>query len=444
MPDLVIKNARLVLSDKIVQAGLVIEEGRIKQIVSDPKLPQADRVIDAHGNYVLPGLIDVHVHLREPGSSSKEDWITGTSAAAAGGVTTVLDMPNTQPPTTTIQTLSDKRAIAKPKAKVDYGFHFGASLDNLDELRRLEDDIASVKFYMSVTTGNLRVDNDAVIYEELKILAKKGILATTHAENRDMVQYWLEKLKQKENPTAVDYADYRPNICASTALNQLLYLSRKAGSRIHFCHVSTREEVNLLRKNKREGVTSEVTPHNLFLTKENIKELGNYSKVNPPLRSKQDQGTLWKAIRSGVIDVIATDHAPHLLEEKEKDILSASSGMPGLETLLPLLLNEVGKGTISLIELSKLTAGSPAKIFRIRGKGAIVEGYDADLVIVDLKKEAKVENEKLFTKCGWSPFDGWKLRGWPLKTFVRGNLVFDEGVIGDTLGKEITYTKNEE
>ena len=443
MPDLVIKNSKLVFPEKIVDAGLVIENGRIKRITKDRNLPDAERVIDAQGNYILPGLIDVHVHFREPGASSKEDWFTGSSAAVAGGITTVLDMPNTQPSTTTIQNLGQKREIAKSKAIVDYGFHFGATADNSDELSRLGNDTASVKFYMSATTGSLKIDNDALIFEELKILKDKKILATAHAENRDMVRYWFDKLKEKEKVDALDYANSRPNICAADALNRMVFLSKILGNSVHFCHVSTREELEILKNSKNNRVTAEVTPHHLFLTREDIKELGNYSKVNPPLRSREDQKELWNAIHSGVIDIIATDHAPHLPEEKERDILIASAGMPGLETMLPLLLNEVNKGNLNLIELSRLTAINPARIFRIRNKGVIQEGYDADLVIIDLKKEAKVDNSKLLTKCGWSPFDGRKLKGWPIKTFVRGNLVFDEGSIEKIQGKEVTYSKNE-
>ncbi len=439
MSDLVIKNAKLVLSDGVFEGGLLIEDGKIKKITSDSGLLKADKVIDANGNYVLPGLIDAHVHFREPGSSSKEDWFTGSSAAAAGGVTTVLDMPNTQPPTSTIEQLNRKREIAQSKSIIDYGFHFGASADNLNELSALENNVASVKFYMSETTGSLRVDNDAVIFEEFKLLADKKILATIHAENRDMIQYWTNKLKEKKEANAIDYTNTRPNICAADALNQMMYLSKMAGNRIHFCHVSTREEIMLLKNSKTEKITAETTPHHLFLTKEDIKKLGNYSKVNPPLRSIEDQKKLWDAVHSGLIDIISTDHAPHLPEEKNRDILMASAGMPGVETMLPLLLNEVNKGNLKITDITRLTAVNPAKIFQIKNKGMIKEGYDADLVIIDLKKEAKVDNSKLLTKCGWSPFNGRKLKGWPTKTFVRGNKVFDEGSIIKTQGNEVTY-----
>ena len=443
MSDLVIKNSKLVLPEKIVDAGLVIEDGKIKRVTKDKNLPDAEEIIDARGNYVLPGLIDAHVHFREPGASSKEDWFTGSSAAVAGGVTTVLDMPNTQPPTTTIRHLNEKREIARSKAIIDYGFHFGATIDNSDELSRLGNDIASVKFYMSITTGSLIVDNDAVIFEEFGILRDKKILAAVHAENHDMVEHWFDRLKEREGVDALDYANSRPNICAADALNHMIFLSKMVGNSVHFCHVSTREEVGILRNSKDNRVTAEATPHHLFLTKRDIKELGNYSKVNPPLRSREDQLELWNAIHSGVIDIIATDHAPHLPGEKERDILIASAGMPGLETMLPLLLNEVNKGNLTLIELSRLTATNPARIFRIENKGMIKEGYDADLVIIDLKKEERVDNSRLFTKCGWSPFDGWKLKGWPIKTLVRGNLVFDEGSIERIQGKEVAYSKNE-
>ncbi|RLI91116.1 MAG: dihydroorotase [Candidatus Altiarchaeales archaeon] len=441
MADLVVKNARILLPDRIFDGGVVVENGRISGIKCNTDLPDADEIIDANGNYLLPGLIDCHVHFREPGASSKEDWFTGSCAAVAGGITTVLDMPNTQPPTITMDRLEEKRKIVMDKALVDYGFHFGATLDNKNDLMKLNR-VASVKFYMSRTTGNLQVDSEAIIFEDFKILSEKKIPATVHAENNDMVEYWLNKLKDKKDADAMDYAEFRSNICAANAVNTVLFLSRIAKNRLHICHVSTVEELELIRKNKTSNITVEVTPHHLFLTKNDIKRLGNYSKVNPPLRSERDREALWNAIEEGLIDVIATDHAPHLKKSKERDILTASAGLPGIETMLPLLLNEVNKGRLSIFKLIRLTSENPARIFRIKNKGKIEIGYDADFVIVDMDIEKKVRNEDLFTKCKWSPFDGWKLKGWPVKTFIRGNLVFDEGSIEKIHGTEVAYMED--
>jgi dihydroorotase (multifunctional complex type) len=440
MADLIIKNAKLVLPDRIFSGGLVIKDGRITKIAANSKLPKGE-FFDAHGKYLLPGLIDSHVHLREPGASIKEDWNTGTCAAAAGGVTTVLDMPNNQPPTTTGKALSAKRKLVAPKARVDYGFHFGAS-GSVDELKLLKSDVASVKFFMGPTTGDLYAGDYPTVYEELKTLARKKIPATVHAENRDILAYKLKRLTLNKKVDALDYADSRPNMAAAVELSHMSYLAKLAGERMHFCHVSTWEEISVLSKLGNKNVTAEATPHHLFLSREDIKKLGSYSKINPPLRSKEDQAALWKAVRAGLIDTIATDHSPHTREEKEKDILSASAGMPGLETMLPLLLDAVNHRKLTLREVAKLTSQNPAKIFGIKNKGAIKVGYDADLVVVDMKKTAKVADDMLFTKCGWSPFSGRRLSGWPTRTFVRGALVYDGDMVYRHRGREVSYIRN--
>jgi len=440
MPDLVIKNAKLVLPDGIVDGGIVIEGSRIKEIKRSSNLPDSGEVIDAKGNHVLPGLIDAHVHFREPGASSKEDWKTGSSAAAAGGITTVLDMPNTQPPTTTLENLEEKRKIASSKSVVDYGFHFGACNENMEEMNSLADGIASVKFYMSQTTGNLTVDNDAIFHEELKIMAEKGILATVHAENGEMIEYLTGKLQEKGRDDPLAYADSRPPICAADAVNTAIFIAGMAECRLHLCHTSTSLEVSLIEEHKKfQQLTAEATPHHLFLTRDDLKKLGAYAKTNPPLRNEEDRKALWNGITSGSIDIIASDHAPHLPESKENGIWKSSAGVPGIETLLPLLLNEVNKGTLSLEKVVMLTVENPAKIFKIKNKGMIAEGYDADLTIVNLNEEFKVKNDELFTKCGWSPFNGWKLKGRVVTTLVRGNVVFDHGNINEIQGMEVSY-----
>lgn len=439
MADLVIKNSRIVFPDRIFEGGIIIQDGKIVDIKKDSELPSERNVLNAQGNYILPGLIDVHVHFREPGASSKEDWSTGSMAAAAAGITTVIDMPNTQPPTTTSELLEKKKKIAGSKSIVDYGFHFGASTENIEELKKVSG-IASVKFYMSSTTGNLLIGNDAIFFEELRVLAERNLLSTVHAENNGMVEYWTERLMKSERTDPMAYAESRPNVCAAEAAGRAILLSRIAGARLHLCHINTREEVELLERNKTSGnLTAEATPHHLFLTEEDMKKLGNFAKTNPPLRSREDQNALWKGIRNGIIDVIATDHAPHLPESKEMDVWNSSAGVPGLETMLPLLLNQINKKNLTINKVVQVTSENPARIFGIKNKGRIEAGYDADLVIVDLKKEIQIKNEKLFTKCGWSPFDGWKLKGSILKTILRGNIVFDEGSIYKTQGREIEY-----
>ncbi|OYT27436.1 MAG: dihydroorotase [Candidatus Altiarchaeales archaeon ex4484_96] len=441
MADLVIRNSHLVLPEGVVDAGLVVDDGRITDIIKDSGLPQADTIVDAGGNYVLPGLIDPHVHMREPGAVSKEGWVTGSKAAVAGGFTTVFDMPNTQPPTSSIEELAKKRELVKDKSLVDYGFHFAVTQDNLDELRNLSGDIASVKFYVCSTVGSLIIENDAVIYEAFKILAGKGLLATIHAENQVMIDYWMNKLKDSgEEITPLLYARTRGNICAADSLNSLIYLSKSVGVKLHVAHLSTREEVQLVRKFKDEKLSAEVSPHHLYLGLDDVNSMGSYSKVNPPLRSKADRNALWEGLFDGTIDMIASDHAPHLRESKEKDIFAASAGFPELETTLPLLLNDTHNTRLTIELIAKLASENPARVFRIKNKGRIEKGYDADLVIVDMNREKKVLEDELYTKCGWSPYAGRKLRGWPLKTFVRGRLVYDDGIIyEENKGLEVSY-----
>lgn len=437
MPDLTIRNARLLLPNGIKEGGLVIEDGKIIEITVDAKLPRCRSTINAENRLLLPGVIDSHVHVRDPGETHKEDWLTASAAAAAGGVTTILDMPNNKQPTTTLRRLMEKRRIASLKSRVDFGLHFGASRNNLAEVSQAEN-IASVKFYMGPTTGNLYPGDAADILQELSVVSEKGFVASVHAEDRNLVERLQQKLLNKTNPSAEDYAESRPNECAAKAVREMLELREKASARLHFCHVSTKEEIGLLNK-RGSKVTFEVTPHHLLLSKKDIKRLRNYSKVNPPLRSEADRAALWSAIHANIVDSIASDHAPHLREEKEVDVISAASGFPGLETMLPLMLNEVNRRNLSITLLSKLLSENPAKIFGIRNKGVIREGYDADLVAVDMKKEQKVSSDRLFTKCGWSPFEGLTLRGWPVLTLVRGNVVFEDGVIERNQGKEVSF-----
>ncbi|MEA1925393.1 MAG: dihydroorotase family protein [Candidatus Altiarchaeota archaeon] len=441
MAELVIKNSRLVLPEGVVDAGLVIGSGKIENILKDSALPDADTVIDAEGNYILPGMIDVHVHMREPGAVSKEGWVTGSKAAAAGGVTTLFDMPNTQPPTTSIDALAMKRENVNGKSLVDYGFHLAATPDNQGELKKLSGDIASVKFYTCSTVGSLLIDNDAVIFEDFRILEGKQLISTVHAENQVMIDYWMNALKESgKDITPLTYAETRGNICAGESLNSLIYLSKSAGNKLHVAHVSTLEEVNLIRKFKDPQLTAEVSPHHLFLSLDDVGRLGSYSRVNPPLRSEVDKGALWEGLFDGTIDMIASDHAPHLRESKEKDVFTASAGFPELETTLPLLLNETHNGRLTLELIAKITAENPARVFRVKNKGRIEKGFDADLVIVDLDRERRVREDELFTKCGWSPYAGRNLKGWPVKTFVGGNLVFDEGIIyEEKKGGEVNY-----
>ncbi len=436
--DLVIKEARLVLPEIVFKGGVAVRKGKIVKIARSASLPRSENIIDADGKILLPGVIDAHVHFRDFEEKKKEDWFTGSRAAAAGGVTTVLDMPNNRPaPMTSLAVLEKKREIASEDSLVNFGFHFAATNKNVAEVKKVKK-VASVKFYLGQTTGGLLVDYGKV-FGDFKILARRRILATVHGEDHELLKYYEKEGRTARRMDELAHADSRPNICAGEAVNKIIYFSKSYKNRVHFCHVSTCEEIDLLRKHHFKWITAEATPHHLFLTRDDIKRLKGFGKMNPPLRSERDRTELWNGIKDNTIKMIASDHAPHLREEKmEGDVWEIPSGVPGVETTLPLLLNEVSEGRLNLSKLSKLTSENPAKIFGLKGKGKIEVGCDADLTLVDLEKEKKVGEDGLFTKCGWSPFEGRKLKGWPLKTFVNGNLVFDEGAINREIkGKEV-------
>ncbi len=438
MYDLIIKNARLMLPENVYKGSIAIENGKIVKIARNFQNNSADKILDAKENFLLPGVIDVHVHFRDFRQKNKEDWKTGSQAAAAGGVTTVLDMPNNDPPITTLKRLQEKRKLAEKNSIVDFGFHFGASLNNEKEIRKIKN-VASVKFYLGSTTGNLLMDNDAKVAEYFEILAKKKIPATIHGEDEQMVQYYTKLVRKRKDILA--YSDARPNICAAESVNKVLYFSKFSKNPVHFCHVSTCEEVDMLRKHHFKWISAEASPHHLLLSRKDFKKLGTFGKMNPPLRREKDRQELWRAIADNTIKIIATDHAPHTKEEKERgDIWAAPGGVPGVETSLPLMLNEVSVGRLFLLKLIKLMSENPATIFGIKNKGRIKEGYDADLVLVDMKKKKKIQNSELFTKCKWSPFDGKPVKGLPIKTFVRGNLVFDEGIAIKNRGNEVKFS----
>ena len=390
--SILIKNCRIIVKDKVYSKNIFIKNNKIAKITS--KVIFANSTIDAKNNFVMPGLIDCHVHFREPGLTHKEDFLTGSMAAAKGGITAFLDMPNTIPPTTSISDLAEKRRLAA-KSVVNYGFHFGAASDNISEIKKAKN-IASVKLYMDYTTGDLKLEDFEVINEVLKA----SRITVVHAED--------ENLKN-----AVEF------MAKSKIKNQL-----------HVAHVSSEKELDYAKKNRIKGqITAEVTPHHLFMNEKDLQELGAFAEMKPRLKTEHDQKALWLGIQNGMVDAIASDHAPHLKEEKEK--ANYPFGVPGVETTLPLLLDAFNKNMITLPMITKLCCENPAKIFRIKNKGFLKEGYDADLVIVDLEQRQAVRNEDLLTKCKWSPYDGRILKGWPITTILNGNVIYNDGEIFD-------------
>ena len=425
-----LKNCQLTNGDII---DIVIENEIIKSVGAVKK---NNNEIDIDGKLVIPGIIDAHVHFREPGGEPKEDWSTGSRAAVSGGVTTVIDMPNNNPPAIDKQSLNIKRERAS-KSLCHYGFYLGATKDNLEQIKTAEN-IAGVKIYVGSSTGNLLVDKDKDIE---KLFTIPNILWLIHAEDENIITKNSKKFIETSNPAI--HSQIRNKQAAIRAVERIINLAKKTGARVHICHVSTKEEIELIKKAKEERltITCEVSPHHLFLNENAYQKKQNFAKVNPPLRTQEDNTALMEGLTSGVIDLVATDHAPHLIREKQGEYSKAPAGLPEIETSLPLLLNKINNN-LTLQRLVEITSQKPAEIFHIKNKGAIKKGYDADLTVIDLKKTQIITKEMLKTKCGWSPYEGWELTGWPVMTFVNGHLVYDNGKInGQFKGKEIQYGK---
>lgn len=435
MFDLVLKNGKVVFSDGVKTADILIKNGKIAKIGENLKAGNNSglTLIDCTGLHVLAGVIDCHVHMRTPGQTMKEDFKTGSSACAAGGITTFLDMPNNFPAIVNAEALNEKRSFACEDSIVNYGFYFGANDSNLDEVKCAKN-IAGVKAYIGVKRPELRIKENL---EKLFEWGKKII--AVHAEDEKILEENLKKFGDSESPAV--HSLIKSKKCYYEAVKHALHLAKKYDSRIHIVHVSSKEEVDEIKKFKNEKITCEVTPHHLFLNESAYDKLGNFVKIDPPLRNREDQDALWEAIDKGIIDIIASDHAPHLKEEKEKSYKEAPVGVPGVETMLVIMLEAVHDNRIDIVKVSKLLSANPARIFGIKNKGLIKEGFDADLVVVDMNERKAVMNEKLFTKCGWSPFNGWELTGWPKITIVNGKKVFENGeiVAGEFRGSEVKF-----
>lgn len=423
MNRLLIRNGIVVTSDDIFRGDILIVGETIAQIAPTPstalraRMGDADaRVIDASGYHILPGLIDAHVHLRDPGATHKEDFATGTRAALAGGVTTVLDMPNNPQPTTTRAALEDKRARAREKAVCDYGFFVGGTPGNSDELARC--DAVGVKLYLGATTGNLLVADFDALYRHFA--AAHNLPIVVHAEDNDALQFFAR------DPSRVRHSAKRPPLSASLAVSRALALAEETGRQLHIAHLSTAREIELVKAAKARGVrvSCEVTPQHLFLSTDDEERLGAFGIVNPPLRSLEDVRALWDNLAH--CDLIATDHAPHTREEKQA--AKPPSGMPGLETMLPLLLTAANEKRLALQDIARLTARNPARVFRLARKGEIATDYDADMVFVRLD-EKYVLQKPWQTKCNWSPFEGMRVRGKIARVFLRGRAVLANGEV---------------
>lgn len=440
--DLLIKNGTCLLphpSDQSLieqQADIAITDGRITKIRDSINEP-AKRVIDAKGLHVLPGIIDSQVHFREPGLTHKEDLESGTRAAVLGGVTSIFEMPNTNPATTTKELFQDKLNRAKGRAHCNYAFFIGASHDNTSEIARLEKmpHCSGVKIFMGSSTGNLLVEDDDSLE---KILAQGSRRVIVHSEDE-------MRLRERKH-IAVDQADvhyhpvWRDVETAVSSTTRLLRLAKKTGRPIHVLHVSTGEEMDIL-KDAKDIATVEVLPQHLTLYAPDCYDrLGTFAQQNPPIREKRHLDRIWKALLDGTVDVIGSDHAPHTREEKEKPYPSSPSGVPGVQTLVPIMLNHVHDGRLTLHKFVELVTTNPCRVFKVKNKGRLRQGFDADITVVDLKKQKTIENSWIASKCGWTPFDGMKVTGWPTHTIVGGHVVMEnDQVVAPSLGQPVNF-----
>ena len=412
MSDLVIKNSKLIGKDGEYSIG--VDEGKITEI-SRGNLT-GDKVIDIKSNYLLPGFIDPHVHFRDPGLVQKEDFKTGSLAAAHGGFATVIDMPNTLPKTNTYKALKDKINIAKSKSSVN--FYLQAGHNSLDEMTKMmELNPISFKVFMDLETD----ENLEEIFQnlgKLKETTSYNGLVATHCEKKSIVEKESERLKDSTDP--IDYTYARPYTSEDESVKQTIELARKNNLQLHICHLSSKNALNIARKN---NISYEFTPHHLLLDNTAYNTYGTMVKSNPPLRPKDI------SVRISDIDensIIGTDHAPHTLEEKHQGVFTSSPGIPALETVVSLLLTEVSKGNLSLDLIPKIFSANAAKVFNLESKGEIAVGKDGDFTVLDLKREGKFDISTFKTKAEYSPFDGWEFKGAPVMTIVNGSVVFDE------------------
>ena len=434
--DLAIAGGTVMTPMGRVAADVGVRDGRIAAIGDLGRAAAAER-FDASGLHVLPGAIDTQVHFREPGLEHKEDLESGTRGAVKGGVTAILEMPNTSPNTDSAEALAEKLNRARGRAWCNYAFFLGATDGNAGELATLErlPGCAGVKVFMGSSTGSLLVADDETLR---KVLAGGHRRVAIHAE--DEARLIERRALLDPAAGAAQHPHLRDVEAAVRATRRILALARETGRRIHVLHISTAEELPLLAAAK-DVATVETTPQHLTLSApECYERWGSYAQMNPPIRDARHREALWRAVADGVIDVIGSDHAPHTREEKDRPYPASPSGMPGVQTLVPLMLDHVNAGRLSLERFVDLTSAGPNRIYGIANKGRIALGYDADFTVVDLKARRTITNSWMETRCGWTPFDGMAVTGWPKATVVRGNIVMrDDELPGPPAGAPVAF-----
>ena len=419
--DLIFKHATIANQDGVHAADIGVTGGRISGLGS-LAADSAGEVVDCTGLHILPGVIDTQVHFREPGLEHKENLATGSLSAVMGGVTGVFEMPNTNPLTTTRETFEDKISRATGRMHCDFAFYIGGTHENVAELPALEKlpGCAGVKVFMGSSTGSLLVPDDEGVEAILRAITRR---AAFHSED----EYRLEERKHLRVPgDPASHPVWRDPEVALRSTRRLVALAHRTGKRIHVLHISTADEMVFLAGHK-DVASVEVTPHHLTLDETAYQRLGTYAQMNPPVRDKAHRAGIWAGVDNGVADILGSDHAPHTREEKDHPYPQSHSGMTGVQTLVPIMLDHVNAGRMSLERFVDMTSAGPQRLFGIAGKGRIAVGYDADLTVVDLKRRETITNGWIASKAGWTPYDGVSVTGWPVGTVIRGNRVMWQG-----------------
>jgi dihydroorotase len=434
--DLVLTGGQVATPNGLESCDIGVKNGRVAALGALGSAAAADR-FDAAGLTILPGVIDTQVHFREPGLEHKEDLAAGSAGAAMGGVTAFFEMPNTNPNTIDEAALSDKLRRAAGRAWVDHAFFIGATDENADKLDRLEllPGCAGVKVFMGSSTGSLLVADDDALEAVLRHGRRRVAI---HSEDEPRLRERLALVRDGADPSM--HPVWRDEEVAIRATRRLLRLARRAARRVHVLHVSTADEMDILAANKDLASVEVLVNHLTLVAPDCYQRLGTLAQMNPPIRHARHRDGIWRAVNAGIVDVIGTDHAPHTREEKARAYPQSPSGMPGVQTLIPVMLDHVNAGRLTLQRFIDLTSAGPARIYNIAGKGRIALGYDADFSVVDLKARRTITNAMMKNKSGWTPFDGMGVTGWPKATIVRGCIVMrDDELIGSPIGKPVRF-----
>ena len=434
MLDLIIKNGSCYIDKDLKNHDIAIKDSKIIEIGKIDK--EAKEIFDAKGLTVLPGCIDTQTHFREPGSTDTEDLHSGSRAAIAGGITSVFEMPNTNPPTSNKLEFQKKLDLAKNRMYCNYAFYFGATPDNATELENLKDleGCCGIKLFAGSSTGNLLVQHEEDIEKVFKSSSK---VVSVHSEDEEILNKNKKLIKDGD---VHSHPIWRSEECAISSTRRIVRIAERYKKKAHILHVTTKQEIDFLSQHK-GNITFEITPQHLTIYAPNCyDELGTYAQMNPPIRDKSHYDRLWYGVKNNINDTIGSDHAPHLRKNKDKNYPNSPSGMPGVQTLMPVMLNHVNSGKLSLEQLINSVCENPVKIFEIKDKGFIKEGFDADFTIIDLNKVIEIKNEKIESKCGWSPFDGYKLKGTPVATIINGEVKMKDGkILGEPKGQPIVF-----